>query len=49
MGLKLGTNFFVTGFWLPFFMETNFMHWIHGIEDTDAYDVVGYYYLILWL
>ena len=45
MGPTLGANFFVTGFWLPFFMEIYFMHWAHGIEDTDTLDVVGYYCL----
>ena len=28
-----------------FLMETYFMHWAHGIEEIDALDVVGYYYL----
>ena len=28
-----------------FFMETYFVHWAHGIEDTDIPGVVVYYYL----
>ena len=39
-------NVYVTGVQLLFFfVETYFMHWDHGIEDTDAPDVVCYYYL----
>ena len=33
------------GFSASFFVETYLMHWAHGIKDTDALDVVGYYYL----
>ena len=29
----------------PFYMGTYLMHWVHRIEDTDALDIVGYYYL----
>ena len=25
------------------------MHWAHGIEDTNTFDVVGYYYLFIYL
>ena len=37
-------------FSLPLFAETSLGHWAHGIEDTDAFDDVKYYdLLILWL
>ena len=48
MGPTLGANLLLQVlycFVLSLFTETLLIHWVHGIEDTNALDVVRDYYL----